>query len=136
MIGSVNLVFEIIMNLAFGDFLFQAFLEAWKEACGWDGNARVLVPKGPYMLHPGVFEGPCKGQMAFIIKRSTLIAPTEAQVKFSDRWISFRKVDGLNVGGSGTLDGQGALSWPQNNCNNNANCRQLPTVIFFSISPN
>ncbi|XP_010092712.2 exopolygalacturonase [Morus notabilis] len=116
----------------------KAFLRAWREACEWEGKARVLIPQGTYMLYPVEFIGPCEGHMAFVI-RGTLKAPSEAaQAGFysAEKWINFRNVKGLGVGGGGTVDGQGAASWPLNDCGTNANCQTLPTTMRFDFVSN
>ncbi|KAF9587925.1 hypothetical protein IFM89_006179, partial [Coptis chinensis] len=42
-------------------------------------------------------------------------------------WIEFGWVEGLTLTGGGTFDGQGASSWPLNNCSTNKNCKLLPS---------
>ncbi|MCL7023935.1 hypothetical protein MKW94_013545 [Papaver nudicaule] len=46
-------------------------------------------------------------------------------------WFEFGWVDGLNLIGGGTFDGQGAASWPFNKCPTNQNCKLLPTNVKF-----
>lgn len=77
-----------------------------------------------------LFLGPCEGHTAFIIK-GILKASTDMSSLYGDSWINFRYVDRLTVGGGGSLDGQGAIAWPRNDCKNNPNCQSLPTVLFF-----
>ena len=94
----------------------------------------VLIPRGSYMLYPVEFTGPCKGHTTVVI-RGTLNAPNEAQAFFFNaKWIGFRYIDGLNVGGGGTFNGQGVASWPHNDCIMNTNCQPLPTVSYFPSS--
>lgn len=112
--------------------LIKAFLKAWSEACKWEGKARVWIPKGTFMVNPVIFDGPCKGWMAFVIK-GVLKAPTDPSLLFHDKWINFRHVDNLTVSGGGTLDGQGASAWPHNDCHKNQNCQPLPTVCVYSF---
>ncbi|KAG2676264.1 hypothetical protein I3760_12G045100 [Carya illinoinensis] len=96
----------------------EVFLKAWKEACEWKGRARVLIPLGKN-IH---------GQMAFVI-RGILKAPTDPS-KFlrTDKWINFRNIDNLTVSGGGTLDGQGKVAWPYNDCKKNDHCPALPAI--------
>ncbi|GMN57846.1 hypothetical protein TIFTF001_026943 [Ficus carica] len=114
----------------------KAFLTAWSEACEWEGRARILIPRGSYMLYPVEFMGPCKGHTTVVI-RGTLNAPSEAQALFfNTKWIGFRYIDGLNVGGGGTFNGQGVASWPHNDCIMNTNCQPLPTSVKFDFVKN
>jgi hypothetical protein len=64
---------------------------------------------------------------------STLKAATDLS-KFGNDWIEFGWVNGLTVTG-GTIDGQGAASWPFNKCPVRKDCKVLPTVIPFPGSP-
>ncbi|KAF9621391.1 hypothetical protein IFM89_020590 [Coptis chinensis] len=49
----------------------------------------------------------------------------------SSDWIEFGWVEGLTLTGGGTFDGQGASSWPLNNCSTNKNCKLLPSNVKF-----
>ncbi|KAF9589623.1 hypothetical protein IFM89_026572 [Coptis chinensis] len=49
----------------------------------------------------------------------------------SPDWIEFGWVEGLTLTGGGTFDGQGASSWPLNNCSTNKNCKLLPSNVKF-----
>ena len=108
----------------------KAFLKAWEEACQWKGNSRVYIPSGTYLLYEVTFEGPCNGQMEFTIQ-GVLKAPSELSMFYSDRWIQFQHISGLNVNGGGTLDGQGAKTWPSNTCDKKINCPAFPTVSWL-----
>ncbi|XP_061958929.1 polygalacturonase-like [Populus nigra] len=85
----------------------KAFLEAWKNACKWNGKAVVLVPAGTYLLDSVKFEGECKGYMIFKLKGNVMAA---SKLKDINQWITFKYVNGLTVAGSGTFDGQGYKS--------------------------
>src|SRR6185503_18407886 len=63
--------------------------------------------------------------------QGTLKAATDLK-QFGNDWIEFGWVNGLTVAG-GTIDGQGAASWPFNKCPVRKDCKVLPTVssIFF-----
>ncbi|KAL5062046.1 hypothetical protein RYX36_023783 [Vicia faba] len=112
-----------------------AFLKAWNDACKWRGKSTILIPKGSYMLHEVIFSGPCNAWMNFQIE-GTLKAPSDIYLFRTDSWISFRYVNKLNVGGGGTLDGQGAFAWAKNDCQTNRNCRTLPTTMTFQFVTN
>nr|XP_017256788.1 PREDICTED: exopolygalacturonase-like [Daucus carota subsp. sativus] len=85
----------------------KQFLRAWGDACQWNGNSVMLIPKGIYKLNPVDFNGPCKGSTAVRID-GNLKASTDIS---AEAWISFNYVDWLLVDGSGTVDGQGASVW-------------------------
>ncbi|PRQ28379.1 putative glycosidase [Rosa chinensis] len=113
----------------------QAFLKAWIEACKWDGRAKVVIPPGTFKLFPVIFSGPCKGNMAFVIK-GTLLASTSPSALSSENWISFRNIEQLTVAGGGTLDGQGSSVWSLNDCKTNPVCKALPTSMTFDFVTN
>lgn len=116
----------------------KAFLKAWKDACNWEGRARVWIPRGTFMVNSVTFKGRCKGRMAFVIK-GILKAPIDPTKFKTEEWIHFRYVDNLTVSGGGTLDGQGQVAWAFNDCSKNSKCQALPAVsccfffLFFSF---
>ena len=65
--------------------------------------------------------------------QGTLKADTDLS-RFRNDWIEFGWVTGLTVAG-GVIDGQGAASWPFNQCPFRKDCKVLPTVIPFPGSP-
>ncbi|KAM1484031.1 hypothetical protein TB2_035270 [Malus domestica] len=113
----------------------KAFLEAWKEACQWNGRARVVVPRGTFKLYPVIFSGPCNGPIAFLIE-GTLRASIDPSTFSTDSWINFRYINQLVVTGGGTLDGQGASAWHLNNCKTNPQCQALPISMSFDFITN
>ncbi|OVA06570.1 Glycoside hydrolase [Macleaya cordata] len=113
----------------------KAFMEAWKEACFWRGKARVLIPKGTYLVGPISFIGPCRGVMVFKVQ-GVIRAPYGLAKVDEDSWIKFQYIDGLKIGGAGTFDGQGASAWPYNECSKNTQCRTLPVSIRFDFVNN
>lgn len=87
-----------------------------------------MIPRGTFLLNPVEFNGPCTGQTVFWI-RGDLKAPSErSSWANTDHWITFEKVNNLEITGGGSLDGQGSYGWPYNNCTDNPNCEQLPIV--------
>ena len=58
--------------------------------------------------------------------RGPLKADTDLS-RFRNDWIEFGWVTGLTVAG-GVIDGQGAASWPFNECPFRKDCKVLPTV--------
>ncbi|KAK9277864.1 hypothetical protein L1049_027421 [Liquidambar formosana] len=43
----------------------KAFLNAWNEACEWNGASSILVPTGIFKMEPVLFKGPCNGGGSF-----------------------------------------------------------------------
>lgn len=111
-------------------FTLQAFLDTWKDACSYSGDSWFVVPEGEFLLGEVEFEGPCtKGIQVEI--RGTVKAVKDPS-KYSEKsWIMFRHVDGLNISGGGTLDGQGELAWEKN-----SECKvcNMLAVVSFCIS--
>ncbi|KAL8094555.1 hypothetical protein AgCh_036182 [Apium graveolens] len=111
----------------------KQFLRAWGDACQWNGNAVLVIPKGIYMLNPVEFTGPCKGSVAVRII-GDLKASTDVSVA---TWINFIHVDWLLVDGSGTVDGQGAAVWSKDDCQHNHRaCQPLPISMGFNFIMN
>ncbi|KAL4180372.1 hypothetical protein AMTRI_Chr13g91800 [Amborella trichopoda] len=111
----------------------KALMDTWKAACGFKGSVRYYIPPGNYIVGPLNFNGPCKGvtTMNFMIK-GTLKASTDlSKYGPTDSWVMFGWLTGLKLTGYGTFDGQGAASWPLNNCPKNKNCKVLPASIKF-----
>lgn len=113
----------------------KAFTNAWKQACQSGGNSVVLIPLGTYLVLPTVFQGPCKGAIAFQVK-GVLRAPTDAASLHLDHWISFRYIDRLTITGGGSLDGQGASAWPYNTCLTDPSCPPFPVTLRFDFVTN
>ncbi|CAI9782486.1 unnamed protein product [Fraxinus pennsylvanica] len=94
----------------------QAFLKAWDAAC----SAAVE--------HPRVIIPP---QKTFLIS-GTIIAPSSPIVwngRDASQWLAFDNVNGLNVDGFGTIDGQGKGWWDQS-------CRYHPQKALKFLSCN
>lgn len=108
-------------------WVLKAFLNAWKDACNWDGGAKMHIPRGVYMLSSATFSGTCKGSVTVKIQ-GIIKAPTNPSLFYGDTWIGFRYIDGLVMEGGGTFDGQGASAWPYNDCSKNPHCPKLPAV--------
>lgn len=63
--------------------LFQAFLKAWKTACGSTGAPVLLVPKKNYLVKPITFSGPCKSQLTMqVINENSINHVTLVHTKF------------------------------------------------------
>lgn len=96
------------------------------DACQWDGQAKLLIPLGEYMLYATNFSGPCKGSSNLNFQiQGNIKAPIDPKL-FCNKsfWISFQNVNSLEIEGDGILDGQGAYAW------NNSQCNIRPSVSF------
>ncbi|KAM5585386.1 exopolygalacturonase-like [Rosa sericea] len=114
----------------------KAFTDAWNQACQNNGGGVVLFQQGIYLVNPLVIQGSCKGPMELHIQ-GTLLASSEYQYSVGiDHWIVFRHIDNLVISGGGTLDGQGASSWPYNDCRKNPQCKALPASLRFDFANN
>lgn len=111
--------------------IYQAFTNAWRDACAWKGRSKVYVPKGAFYLGGVTFAGPCNCQTYFVID-GVLLAPTNNDDIKKETWVNFAYINYLTISGSGTIDGQGKESWPFNNCNKNDNCPRLAVVRTIS----
>lgn len=109
-----TLDFETCMTV-FTLLCFQAFLDAWKAACTYNGKSWFVVPDGEFLLGEIEFEGPCTNKGSPTVEIRGTVKAVKDPSKFSDKsWITFRHVEGLNISGGGTLDGQGELAWDKN----------------------
>ncbi|KAK3423882.1 hypothetical protein EUGRSUZ_F00632 [Eucalyptus grandis] len=111
----------------------KALYDVWNGACRSKGTNVIVIPSGTYLLGPVVLTGPCNGAIAFLIK-GALRASNSPQLGI-DHWITFRFIDRLTITG-GVLDGQGAASWPYNDCSKNPNCKALPVTMRFDFVTN
>lgn len=98
-------------------------MNAWADACKWNGEAKLLIPLGVYMVNVVTFSGPCeKSTLTFQIK-GIIKAPTSPKFFCDSSWISFQYINNLKIEGGGTLDGQGSFSWGKHQCSS--------TVMLF-----
>ncbi|KAH9779656.1 Pectin lyase-like superfamily protein [Citrus sinensis] len=132
-------IFDVTKYGAIGDGRIdntKAFFRAWNDACKWDGNSGVLIPRGTFLLGTITFTGPCKKSTAFQIK-GVIRAPSNLKrMTNPDQWIGFRYVDRLLVNGRGTVDGQGDSAWSFNSCAEDPNCPSLPISMVFNFVTN
>ncbi|XP_068660769.1 exopolygalacturonase-like [Aristolochia californica] len=109
----------------------KAFMQAWNEACSFNGNAALLIPEGTYLLGAITFEGPCfnKGSPAVELK-GTLKAPPGVDSFPTSAWITFRSLHGLVISGGGTIDGQGgAEAWTVTSCPEKTKCKIMASSM-------
>ncbi|PKI75000.1 hypothetical protein CRG98_004772 [Punica granatum] len=114
----------------------EAFLQAWKSACGSKGPATIYVPSGRFLIEkPLEFTGPCKGGPIGIRIDGTLVAPSDYKViGGAYSWLSFRGVDGVSLSG-GTLDGQGTGLWKCKD-SSDSDCPTGASTLLFTNSKN
>ncbi|XP_056167631.1 probable polygalacturonase At1g80170 [Syzygium oleosum] len=113
----------------------SAFTKAWNDACNTEGSASTItVPEGKkYHLNPINFVGPCKSNINLEIS-GKIIAPKDPNAwKGYDpaKWLTFEKVNGLNISGPGLFDGYGD-GWWNISCkwNTKPGCNKLaPTTL-------
>ncbi|WJZ94798.1 hypothetical protein VitviT2T_013626 [Vitis vinifera] len=96
----------------------QAFLKAWKKACGIQaGYVNFIIESGKaFLLKPIRFEGPCRASYINIQVLGTITAPKsiyEWGGQSVDNWLIFFRINGLIVNGKGTINGQGSIWWQQ-----------------------
>ncbi|CAA7056665.1 unnamed protein product [Microthlaspi erraticum] len=113
----------------------NAFTNAWKDACAYNGRSRVYIPRGTFYLGGVTFKGPCSGKISFFID-GTLLAPSNNDDIKSDTWISFQYIDYLTITGSGIIDGQGKESWPHDECYKHDKCPLLAMNMGFDFVNN
>nr|UOP57114.1 putative glycoside hydrolase family 28 protein [Thecaphora frezii] len=111
----------------------QAVMKAWKAACASPGPSTVLIPKGNYNMGEVAMQGPCKGSKIGFQIDGVVKAPADPSKFKSDGWVSFYRIDGLTVSGTGTLDGQGQTAWAKNNCDKNPNCKRAAMNLRFDF---
>ncbi|KAI5399117.1 exopolygalacturonase clone GBGE184 [Lathyrus oleraceus] len=111
-----------------------AFRKAWMAACKNSTTpATLLFPEGVFRTSQTMFAGPCTSPSPITVKViGTLKATTDLSEYVSPDWITFLEVDGMVLNGGGVFDGQGAISWPLNDCKKNkGNCASLPDSMKF-----
>ncbi|XP_006304614.2 exopolygalacturonase isoform X2 [Capsella rubella] len=111
----------------------NAFTNTWEDACTWNGPSKMYIPNGRFYLGAVSFAGPCTaGSISFVIDGTLLAPPNNNDIK-KETWINFRYIEYLTVSGSGTLDGQGQMSWSLNDCRKNEFCPKLAINMGFDF---
>ncbi|CAN1302500.1 unnamed protein product [Linum perenne] len=89
----------------------NAFLAAWKQACGSRQRVILYVPRGRFLTRTMKFKGPCRNRKIFFKIDGTLVAPSNMwTIGNNANWISFQYVNGVTISG-GLLDGRGKALW-------------------------
>lgn len=112
----------------------QAFFHAFQAACQHEGKARLLIPRGTFVVGPVTFMGPCKNTAPLSVHiHATIKASTDISLYpgEGEEWVNFNDINGLIVTGKGTLDGQGPAAWKYRDTgkSNDAVGQRLPAVI-------
>nr|GMD76908.1 polygalacturonase QRT2-like [Ipomoea batatas] len=121
----------------------QAFLNAWKDACSSTAGSTLLtIPQNlKFLVHPITFSGPCNSEKINFAIMGTILAPTSPSIwgeGYPSQWLAFQDVTGLNIYGSGTIDGQGKVWWDQS-CRDHPGlegCKSLAPTALKLISCN
>ena len=106
-----------------------ALIKAWNAACKSSGPAKLVIPPGKFMAGEVVFAGPCTAKPVTIELQGTLLARTDLSLFTRNVWISVENVDGIEVLGGGTFNGQGEASWKMSDKKNSEN--RLPDSLVF-----
>nr|KYP74233.1 Exopolygalacturonase clone GBGE184 family [Cajanus cajan] len=115
----------------------DAFRAAWGEACkNSTTHAKVLIPAGTFRAAQTMFAGPCTSPKPITVEvMGTVKANTDPSEYVSPEWFTFQDIDGFVLTGKGVFDGQGAASWPFNDCKQTkGNCAPLPSKSYFCIN--
>ena len=112
-----------------------AFLSAWQATCHAEGQNRLYIPAGTFLVSSVTFEGPCLAPNPITIQVvGTVLADTDGSDYMSGDWLIFQKINGLKIIGGGVFDGQGQLSWKFiEDCENSkVDCKRMPSSLFFA----
>ncbi|XP_043700276.1 probable polygalacturonase At3g15720 [Telopea speciosissima] len=129
--------FDVITNGAVGDGITDdsaAFWKTWEAVCGADGSdtPTLIVPSGKtFLLKPVGFYGPCKVHNINVEVYGYRVAPDSISgyEGHTNEWLSFNYIEGLNIYGTGQIDGRGSVWWwPQSTEMSN---QERPTALVF-----
>ncbi|KAJ0092690.1 hypothetical protein Patl1_24992 [Pistacia atlantica] len=117
----------------------RAFVHAFQAACQHPGKARLIIPRGTFVVGPVTFMGPCKNTAPLSVHiQATIKASTDISLYpgEGEEWINFNGINGLIVTGTGTLDGQGPAAWKYRDSgkSNDDPGQRLPAnILFFNV---
>ncbi|CAL0322994.1 unnamed protein product [Lupinus luteus] len=114
----------------------NALTNAWKDACGSTTSSKVLVPKGTYMLNKLDLKGPCRAPINIHVDGNILAPKDPKLLNGVDQWVKFGYINFFTLSGGGTFDGQGEMTWKQNDCGPNKNCHIIPMNFGFAFLSN
>ncbi|WKA08361.1 hypothetical protein VitviT2T_026090 [Vitis vinifera] len=95
-----------------------AFMLAWTDVCNSSASTPIFHIPGnkTFLLNPVFFQGPCRStniqfQIDGIITAESEPSNWKCTRNRCDKWIHFKRVDGLFINGSGIIDGNGKNWW-------------------------
>ncbi|MGF2531633.1 glycosyl hydrolase family 28 protein, partial [Ralstonia pseudosolanacearum] len=111
----------------------QAFRDAWEAVCRFNnGKARLLIPKGTFLVGQVIFHGPCNNKDPIIVQlKGTVKATTDTSGWKEAEWFAFEDIRGLVLNGGGVFDGQGEAVWGNNACSSSAKCASRSVNLKF-----
>ncbi|KAB2024102.1 hypothetical protein ES319_D06G064100v1 [Gossypium barbadense] len=115
--------------------------KAWNFVCSREienGVRVIFVPENQtFLLHPVTFNGPCKAKEIKFLIMGRIISPVSPKTwegLDQAKWLTFYKVSGLKIKGSGEINGRGWGWWNQS-CRDHPRlegCTSLaPTAMIF-----
>ncbi|CAI8595607.1 unnamed protein product [Vicia faba] len=125
-----NNVYNVIDYGARGDGVTddtQAFLKAWSDTCGAEGESTLLIPPNKlYLVNNVEFSGACKAKSILIQLKGKITAPPQNAFKDKSFWIKIQYINSLTIDGSGIgeITGQGSTWWACKSC-------PRPKILFF-----
>ncbi|KAJ4718372.1 Pectin lyase-like superfamily protein [Melia azedarach] len=92
----------------------MAFTKAWTETCNANAETpTMIIPIGKtFLVAPVNFSGPCKSYI--YVQLSGVIKAPDGTGEWTNgtwRWLQFDNITGLNISGSGQIDGNGQKWW-------------------------
>ncbi|GAA0161632.1 hypothetical protein LIER_39265 [Lithospermum erythrorhizon] len=110
----------------------NALLAAFKEACASPTPSTILIPKGDFYVSQVILNGPCKSTIGIDLQ-GNLVAPTNpTNPDPKTDWFNIRKVDGLNVFGGGSMNGQGKTAWDKKLAGEKLNLMAMFSLAFVT----
>ncbi|KAL8167779.1 hypothetical protein V2J09_009278 [Rumex salicifolius] len=108
----------------------DAFIQTWVKACRNVGPSKVVIPRGKFVVSQVIFNGPCNGGAPIVDVQGQVVANPDLSLYSSPEWFTFENVDNVILKGSGgSLNGQGQLYYPINDCLKNPKCSPGPSSI-------
>ncbi|XP_068667767.1 polygalacturonase-like [Aristolochia californica] len=145
--------FNVIDYGAVGDGLTddtQAFRNAWEAACAFENPPTPLVPNPPspvvyvpscytFLLNKIIFAGPCVSSSITFRLEGTIMGPEtldgwNCSSKSNRDWIEFQDLNGLDIVGEGTINGNGQVWWERNNKKKKTACTSPPKALVVARS--
>ncbi|KAK9146979.1 hypothetical protein Sjap_006882 [Stephania japonica] len=111
---------------------YEQFIKAWVAACHSKTPARLLIPKGEFVVGAVVFQGPCSNSPIVVEVQGNVKAQSDFTEYPNAEWFAFEDIDGLHVMGHGSFNGQGKEVWQYNDCHKNKKCQMFPTSLKFT----